>query len=312
MLNLPRSIITLFISFALFTSMNAETSSAATTPATGKLFVTSFMTMHDAFFVDLANGIKHAVEAHGDRSILLDGEHSTQKQLKDLVEIFKQKPAAIFLIPATHDADPLFAAAKAAHVPVILVDTDLGNPDGTLCQVNTDNLAAGRMACAELARVNPKAKVGMLTFSLSKGCVDRAEGFKQEMAKHPGMTFLAGQDGHANKDGVKGVINDFLAAHPDMDAVFAINDVSAIAGIAGIEAAGRGGKITVQGVAGSREGAQAIKDGKMLSSCAQMPSVIGATAVQVAYDHLAGKPVEKNVVVPVKLVTKANADEFLK
>jgi ribose transport system substrate-binding protein len=269
------------------------------------------MTMHDAFFVDLAKGIKQAVEAHGDRSILLDGEHSTQKQLKDLQDIFQQKPAAVFLIPATHDADPLFAAAKAAQVPVILVDTDLGHPDGTLCQVNTDNLAAGRMACAELARVNPKAKVGMLTFSLSKGCVDRVEGFKQEMAKHPGMTFLAGQDGHANKDGVKGVINDFLAAHPDMDAVFAINDVSALAGIAGIEAAGRAGKITVQGVAGSRDGARAILDGKMLSSCAQRPDEIGRVAVETAYAALAGKSVPQDILVPVQLVTRTNAEQFL-
>jgi ribose transport system substrate-binding protein len=281
-------------------------------PREGRLFVTSFMTMHDAFFVDLANGIKKAVEAHGDRSILLDGEHSTQKQLKDLEAIFKQNPAAIFLIPATHDAEPLFAAAKAAQVPVILVDTDLGNPDGTLCQVNTDNLSAGRMACAELARVNPNAKVGMLSFSLSKGCIDRVEGFKQEMARHPGMTFVGSQDGHANKDGVKGVINDFLTTHPDMDAVFAINDVSAIQGIAGIEAAGRAGKITMQGVAGSREGAQAIKDGKMLSSCAQLPDEIGRVAVENAYAALAGQKVEKNIIVPVKLVTRANADQFLR
>jgi len=31
-----------------------------------------------------------------------------------------------------------------------------------------------------------------------------------------------------------------------------------------------------------------------------------------AYDYLAGKKVEKDIRVPVKLVTKANADQFLK
>jgi ribose transport system permease protein len=49
----------------------------------------------------------------------------------------------------------------------------------------------------------------------------------------------------------------------------------------------------------------------MLASTAQMPKEIGRVAVSKAYDHLAGKRVEKKVLVPVKLVTKANADQFL-
>jgi ABC-type sugar transport system substrate-binding protein len=35
-------------------------------------------------------------------------------------------------------------------------------------------------------------------------------------------------------------------------------------------------------------------------------------AVEKAYDHLAGKAVEKDVRVPVKLVKKENADQYLK
>jgi ribose transport system substrate-binding protein len=159
--------------------------------------------------------------------------------------------------------------------------------------------------------VNPNAKVGVLSFSLSKSCVDRVEGFKEEMTHHSWMTILATQDGHANRDGVRGVIHDFLAAHPDMNAIFAINDVSALEACSGIEAAGRAGKILVQGIAGSREGVQAIKDGRMLSSCAQVPAEMGRIAVEKAYDALAGRKVDRDVRVPVKLVTKANADEYL-
>lgn len=110
----------------------------------------------------------------------------------------------------------------------------------------------------------------------------------------------------------EGVIHDFLAAHPDMDAIFAINDVSALEACSGIEAAGRAGKIRVLGIAGSREGAQAIKDGRMLSSCAQMPGEMGRVAVEKAYDALAGRKVQKDIRVPVKLVTRENADDFLR
>jgi len=278
-----------------------------------RLFVVSFMTMHDPFFVALRDGIRKAVEAHGDQLLFLDGEHSREKQEKDLLTVLKLKPAAIFLIPATDvgSTDKILAAAHQENVPVIDVDTDLNAPDLILCQVLTDNIGAGRMSCDELGRVNPNAKVGVLSFSLSKACVDRVNGFTEEMTQYPGMKILATQDGHANKDGVRGVIKEFIAAHPDMDAIFAINDVSAIEAIAGIESDGLAGKITVLGVAGSREGAQAIEDGKLHSSCAQMPAEMGRVAVEKAYDHLDGKPVEKNIQVPVKLVTKANAAEFL-
>lgn len=310
----PRCVTALIFSLLLAAGLRAESGPAPSAQGPGRLFVSSFMTMHDPFFVALNDGIRKAVEAHGDHVAFLNGEHSRQKQEADILEILKQNPAAIFLIPATDAgaSDTILAAASRQHVPVILVDTDLGGPDLVLCQVLTDNFQAGELACRELASTGPTAKVGVLSFSLSKSCVDRVEGFKAEMAKHPGITILATQDGHANRDGVRGVIHDFLAAHPDMDAIFAINDVSALEACSGIEAAGRAGKIRVLGIAGSREGAQAIKDGRMLSSCAQMPGEMGRVAVEKAYDALAGRKVQKDIRVPVKLVTRENADDFLR
>jgi ribose transport system substrate-binding protein len=298
----------------LFVSCNSP-STKKDKPADKKIFISSFMTMHDPFFVSLNEGIKQAVVGRGDSLVFLDGNHDTKKQEDDVLAMLNQEIAGIFILPATHDGciDRVLAAAKLKKIPVIIVDTDFNVADSMyLCKVMTDNLGAGRISCTELAKVNPKAKVGLLTFSLSKGCVDRVEGFKEVMAKYPEMSIIGAQDGHANKDGVSGVIREFLAKTPDMDAIFAINDVSALAAIEGIEKAGRSGKIAVMGVAGSKEGAQAIKDGKMLSSCAQEPLTMGKVAVDKAYDFIAGKPVEKDVRVPVNLVTKENAEEYLK
>ena len=283
--------------------------------ASKKVFISSFMTMHDPFFVSLNEGIKKALIAHGDSLVFLDGNHDTKKQEDDVLAMLNHEIAGIFILPATHDGciDRVLAAAKQKKIPVIIVDTDFNVADSmVLCKVMTDNLGAGKMSCDALAKVNPKAKIGMLTFSLSKGCVDRVNGFKEEMAKYPGMSVIGSQDGHANKDGVNGVIKEFLVKTPDMDAIFAINDVSALAANEGIEKAGKSGKIVVMGVAGSKEGVQAIKDGKMLSSCAQEPLTMGKVAVEKVYDFISGIPVEKDVRVPVKLVTKENADDYLK
>jgi ribose transport system substrate-binding protein len=310
----PIQLLAISLLTILLISCNS-TLSTKVKPDGKKIFISSFMTMHDPFFVSLNEGITKAVIAHGDSLVFLDGNHDTKKQEDDILAMLNQVIAGIFILPATHDGciDRVLAAAKQKKIPVIIVDTDFNVADSMfVCKVMTDNTGAGKMSCDALAKVNPKAKVGLLTFSLSKGCVDRVDGFKEEMKKYPGMTIIGSQDGHANKDGVNGVIREFLDKTPDMDAIFAINDVSAIAANEGIQKAGRSGKILVLGVAGSKEGAQAIKDGRMLSSCAQEPLTMGQVAVDKAYDYINGKPVEKDVRVQVKLVTKDNVEEYLK
>jgi len=65
-------------------------------------------------------------------------------------------------------------------------------------------------------------------------------------------------------------------------------------------------------VDGSAEGVAAIKAGKLHSTSAQFPREMGRIAAQKVYEHLQGKPVDKNIKVRVELITAENADAFLK
>ena len=58
--------------------------------------------------------------------------------------------------------------------------------------------------------------------------------------------------------------------------------------------------------------AAAIKAGKLHSTSAQFPKEIGRVAAEKAYEHLAGKTSKRTIKIPVELITKENADEFLK
>ena len=100
---------------------------------------------------------------------------------------------------------------------------------------------------------------------------------------------------------------DLLTRFPDLDAVFPINDPSALGCISALEAAGRAGQVTVVSVDGSRQGAAAILAGKLDASVARYSREIGRLAAEKAYAHLAGQDVEKDVKVPVGLITKENA-----
>jgi ribose transport system substrate-binding protein len=263
--------------------------------------------------VDLNEGIKKEVESHGDRLVTLDSQFNSLKQKNDISDILQQKPAAIFLNPVNWEGiRGSLIEAKRKNVPVIVVDTDVSEPDLVLCQVISDNVGAGRLACEALGRVNPNAKIVILHLSTAKSCIDRVAGFKEEMKKFPGMKILDTQEGKGTIEGGRPVMRDLLGRYPELDAVFPINDPCAIGAYSAIEAAGRAGKVTIVTVDGSREGAAYVREGKIDSTSAQFPKEIGRVAATKAYEHLAGKKVEKDFRIPVKLVTKENADQFMK
>ncbi len=276
----------------------------------GRLFAVSFMTLNNPFFVDLGEGIRKVVEARGDRLVVLDAQFNALKQKNDISDILQQEPAAIFINPVNWEGvRATLAEAQRSKVPIVVVDTQVSDDGLVLTQVASDNVAAGRLACEALGQVNPAAKVAILHHSVAKSCIDRVQGFKEAMTKFPEMRLLETQEGKGSREGALPVMRDLLGRFPELDAVFPINDPSALGAVAAIESAGRAGKIFVVTVDGSADGIAAVKAGKLLATSAQFPMEIGRIAAEKAYDHLEGKPVEKEVKVEVKVITKGSAAE---
>jgi ribose transport system substrate-binding protein len=305
----------LLSSFAVSVAVLSWTGCNQSSPAPGgggKLFGVSFQTMNNPFFVDLNDGLKTVIEAKGDRLVTLDAQFNSLKQKNDVADLLQQEPSAIFINPVNWEGiKGTLIEAKRKKVPIIIVDAPVSDPDLVLCQVASDNVEAGRLACEALAKVKPEAKVVILHLSVNKACIDRVEGFKAEMAKHPGMKILDTQEGKGTAEAARPVMRDLLGRFPELDAAFPINDPSAMGTISAIESAGRAGEVAVVTVDGSREGAAAILSGKLHSTSAQFPREIGRIAAEKAYEHLVGKPVDKDIVVPVKLITKENAASIL-
>ncbi len=279
----------------------------------GRLFAVSFQTMNNPFFVELDEGIRRVVESHGDHLVTLDAQFNSLKQKGDVADVLQQRPAALFLNPVNWEGvKGSLLEARRQYVPVIVIDAPVSDPDLVLCQVASDNVEAGRLACEALAKVKPEAQVVIIHYSVNKACIDRVAGFKAEMAKHPGMMLLDTQDAKGTTEAVRPVMRDFLGRFPALDAAFPINDPGALGCLSAIESAGRLGQVMVVTVDGSQEGVRAILAGKLHSTSAQFPKVIGRMAAEAAYDHLAGKPVPKDIKVPVQLITRENAAEFFK
>lgn len=283
-----------------------------TSPA-GRLFGVTFQTMNNPFFVDLNEGILEVVKAHGDRLVTLDAQWNSLKQKNDISDLIHQGAAAIFINPVNWEGiRGSLLQARDKKIPCIVVDAPAKDEDLVLCTVASDNVKAGRLAAQALAKVCRPAKIVILHHSVNKACIDRVQGFTEEIAKYPDMKILDTQEGKGTTEGARPVMRDLIGRYPDLNAVFPINDPSALGCISALESAGKLQGVTIVTVDGSQEALAAIKAGKLLSSSAQFPKEIGRIAAEKAYEHLEGKPVDKEVVVRVELITRENVDQFVK
>lgn len=290
---------------------DAKAASTAQPQAKGRLFGVVFQTMNNPFFVELNAGLKEVIEAHGDSLLTLDSQFNSLKQKNDISDLLLKGVAALFINPVNWEGvKGSLLQAKEKGVPSIIVDAPVKDEELVLCQVASDNVEAGRLAARALAQVRRPAKIVILHHSVNKACIDRVAGFTEELAKYPDMQIVDTQEGQGTTEGGRPVMRDLLGRFPDVNAVFPINDPSAFGAISALESANKLKDVTVVTVDGSQEGVAAIKAGKLHSSSAQFPREIGKIAAQKAYDHIEGKPVEKDVKVRVELITKEDADTF--
>ena len=106
-------------------------------------------------------------------------------------------------------------------------------------------------------------------------------------------------------------MRDLIGRFPDLNAVFAINDPSALGAISALTSANKLEAVKIVSVDGAAEAIAAIKKGKLVATSAQFPKEIGQVAAEQAYKHLAGEPVAKDIKTRVELIDRENADAFL-
>lgn len=279
----------------------------------GRSFGVVCQTMNNPFFIDLNDGIKQVVEAHGDELIILDSQFNSLKQKNDISDLLLKGVSGVFVNPVNWEGiKGSLIQAKDSKVPCIVVDAPVKNDELVISQVASDNIEAGRLAARALAEVRRPAKVVVLHLSVNKACIDRVDGFKEELAKYPDMQIIDTQEGKGTTEGGRAVMLDLIGRYPDLNAVFPINDPSALGAISALESSGKLQDVTVVSVDGSSDALAAIRAGKLHSTSAQSPRDIGRVSAEKMYEHLEGKAIDKEVKIPVKLVTRENVDAFEK
>ena len=107
-------------------------------------------------------------------------------------------------------------------------------------------------------------------------------------------------------------MTDLLTAFPKIDAVFAINDPTAIGcDLAAIQANRK--DFFIVGIDGSPDVVPFLKDPNSLiaATAAQDPYTMAEKAVEIGYNIMNGKkPEQQLTLIPVELITKENVNQY--
>ncbi len=203
------------------------------------------------------------------------------------------------------------AAANAAGVPVFTADIAvLAEGVNVVCHVASDNVAGGRLAAKAVAEaLKGRGEVAIIDHPEVESVIQRVSGFEAELAaKYPDVKIVAKLTGRGMKDTAFRTAEDILQAHPDIDAIFGINDDSALGALAAVEKAGKAGQVVIVGFDAVPEARAAIADGKIFADVIQQPKEIGRRTIEAVADYLAGGQVAPKVLIPCDLFTREAAN----
>ncbi|MGL5185357.1 MAG: ribose ABC transporter substrate-binding protein RbsB [Plesiomonas shigelloides] len=261
-------------------------------------------TLNNPFFVTMKEGAEKKANELGYNLIVLDSQNDPAKELAN-VEDLTVRGVKVLLINPTDSAAVANAVAMANRSNLPVITLDRGAEKGkVVSHIASDNVAGGKMAGDFIAEnLGKQAKVIELEgIAGTSAARERGAGFKQAIEAHQ-LQLLAAQP--ADFDRTKGlnVMENLLAAQPQVQAVFAQNDEMALGALRALQAAGKE-NVLVVGFDGTEDGIKAVQRGKLAATIAQQPDQIGSIGVETADKVLKGQPVEANIPVPLKVVTK--------
>jgi ribose transport system substrate-binding protein len=225
------------------------------------------------------------------------------------IEVFI-KQGVDLLIVGTNDAKavvPVIGKAYREGIPVIILDRGIVGSDYTTF-INSDNIKIGRLGAEYIAKALHGRGQVLLFEGIQEADVTqlRTRGFLEEISKYPDIKVIRRTGNYLRKDALI-EMEKVIADGVRVDGIFSESD-SMLSGVRmvlkrhDIDPA----SIVMIGCDYTSEAREAIRDGSQSASV--LFPLGGKEAAGVAIDILMGKPVQKHIVIPIKLVAKDNVE----
>ena len=275
------------------------------------LIGTSYMTMNNEFYKILSEEISARAEAEGDRLVLRDPALDAGRQIEQIREMLDLDIDVLVVAPVDWQSlESILEDARAEGILIVVVDTNVSREDLADCTILSDNYNAGVLIGQYFLKQRDTAKVVVMTHENAKSGQDRVQGFMDTIKGHKGIEIADKIECEGQLEIAMPKLQEAIDNELEFDSVFCLNDLAGVGVVAALEENRILDKIDVYGVDASPDSKALIKENMMAASVAQFPSEIGTRTADVIYKLLNGEEIEKHILVPVKLVTKDNVEDF--
>jgi ribose transport system substrate-binding protein len=267
------------------------------------------------FFNQMNDGAKKAADKAGAKLVIFNANNDPTAQNNAIETYIQQKVNGLIVVAIdVNGIMPAVKAAAAAGIPVVAVDAIL--PEGPQkAQVGVDNALAGKMIAEHFIKyvdsnLGGKAKIGIVGALNSFIQNIRQKGFEDTIKGTNKITVAGVVDGRNIQDNALAAAENLMTGNPDLNAIYATGEPALLGAIAAVESQGRKDKVKIVGWDLTAQAIKGIDEGFVVGVVQQDPAGMGAAAVDALVKVNKGETVDKNIAVPVTIVTKANVDPY--
>ncbi|MBS7696425.1 MULTISPECIES: substrate-binding domain-containing protein [unclassified Chelatococcus] len=271
------------------------------------------------FWRYLSKGVEATVKQKGFGYQALDSRNSAQTQLQNAQDVIARGVAGIVISPTDSSTAPsVLDLAKRANIPVVIGDIGTNSGDYSSFIISDNYKGAHGVGMALAAALKKKGwqdgSVGIIAISQArKNGQARTKGFLDGL-KEGGFTGkeagLQQMQSYTADETFK-FTQDMLTANPGMRGLFIQTDQPALGALRAIKAARRDGQVLVAAFDGIPEFVDLLKSGQIVVSGMQQPYLMGVRSGEALLATLDGKTPEKEITVPILVITSENIEKEL-
>lgn len=268
------------------------------------------------FFTQMNEGAQKAADAAGANLVIFNANNDPAAQNNAIETYIQQKVNGLIVVAIdTNGIMPAVKAADAAGIPVVAIDAILPADGPQKAQIGVDNEGAGKLIGEYFVKyatdqMGGKANLGIVGALNSTIQNVRQKGFEDVVKTASGVTMAGVVDGRNTQDNALAAAENLITANPDLSAIYATGEPALLGAVAAVESQGKQGQIKVVGWDLTASAIKGIDAGYVVGVIQQDPAGMGATAVDTLAKIHSGGTVEKNIAVPVTIVTKDNVEPY--
>ena len=243
---MKKTLLTLLLAFVLALFSACSNRPPESEPSGGRLIVVGFSQVgaESDWRIGNTNSMLEAFSAeNGYRLILDDAQNKQEKQITAIRNFINQGVDYIVLAPTTEEGwDTVLQEAKAAGIPVILVDRRIDVADESLftCWVGSDFRREGDAAAAWMEENLPAGlRIVHLQGNIgSSAQIGRSGGLEAALERQPGWTVVFEAPGDFIQAKGQELVEALIENGTGFDVIYSENDNMAFGAMDALEAAG--------------------------------------------------------------------------